>query len=174
MRHWLLPLLLLLAPPATAQTAAQFDVALALQDFRAGRDADALYWLSRALGEQSLTGTARADALEWRAYLHGKRADACAARADLDAAIAADKDNPLRYRARARLHLRSGNFRGALADLERVMARSGPDAENYADLCEAQLGLGRHAEAAENCRRAIQINPGCARPKQLLRRAAVR
>ncbi len=173
MKRWLL-LLLLAAAPAAAQTPAQFDVIQALQNIRAGRDADALYWLDRALGERSLAGAARADALEWRAFLHVRRGNLRAARTDLDAAIAADKGDPLRHRARARFHLRAGGFRSALADMEHVMARSGTDAENYADLCEAQLGLGRRAEAAENCRRAIQVNPEYARPKQLLRRAQAR
>lgn len=174
MKRWLVPLLLLLAPPAAAQSPAPFDVASALQNLRAGRDADALYWLDRALGETSLAGAARADALEWRAYLHVRRGNLRAARADLDAAIAADAGNPLRLRARARLNLRAGDFRAAAADLEQALARSGTDAEAYADLCEAQLGLGRRAEAAGNCRRAIQVNPEYGRPKQLLRRAQLR
>jgi tetratricopeptide (TPR) repeat protein len=174
MNRWLLPFILLLAAPAAAKTSAQFDVTQALQNIRAGRDADALYWLDRALSEGSLAGAARADAHEWRAFLHVRRDNLRAARADLDAAIAAETDNPLRHRARARFHLRAGDFRAALADLEQVMARSGTDAENYADLCEAQIGLGRRAEAAENCRRAIQVNPEYARPKQLLRRAQTR
>lgn len=171
MKRWLLPLLLALAAPAAAQSPAQFDVILALQNLRAGRDADALYWLNRAAGEHALTGGELADVLEWRAFLHTKRNNLRAARADLDAAIATDKDNPLRRRARARFFLRAGDYRAALADMEQVMARPGTDAENYADLCEAQLGLGRRAEAAANCRRAIQVNPEYARPKQLLRRA---
>lgn len=170
MKRWLIPFLLLGAQPVAAQTPAPFDVTQALQNLRAGRDADALYWLDRALGERALTGAARADALEWRAFLHAKRGNLRAARADLDAAITADNDNPLRHRARARFHLRAGDFRAALTDMEHVMARPGTDAENYADLCEAQLGLGRRAEAAENCRRAIQVNPEYARPKRLLRR----
>lgn len=174
MKRWFIPFLLFLAAPAAAQSGAPFDVTLALQNLRAGRDADALYWLDRALGGQSVQGAARADALEWRAFLHEKRGNHRAARADLDAAIAADKDNPLRHRARARFLLRAGDFRAALADMEQVMARSGTDAENHADLCEAQLGLGRRAEAAENCRRAIQVNPEFIRPKQLLRRAQAR
>lgn len=174
MKRWLLPILFFLAPPAAAQAPAPFDMALALQNLRAGRDADALYWLDRALGERSVAGAARADALEWRAYLQARRGNLRAARADLDDAIAADKDNPLRLRARARLHLRAGDFRAAMADLEQALARSGTDAEIFADLCEAQLGLARRAEAAGNCRRAIQVNPEYARPKQLLRRAQIR
>lgn len=171
MKRWLLPVLMLFAAPAAAQAPAPFDVIQALQNIRAGRDGDALYWLDRALGERSLVGAARADALEWRAFLHARSGNLRAARTDLDAAIETDKDNPLRLRARARFHLRAGDFRAALADMEQVMARPGTDAENYADLCEAQLGLGRRAEAAENCRRAIQVNPEYARPKQILRRA---
>lgn len=174
MKRWLIPILLLLAPQAAAQAPASFDVAAALQNLRAGRDADALYWLDRALGERSLAGAARADALEWRAFLHARRGNLRAARADLDGAIAADTDNPLRHRARARLHLRTGDFRAALADLEPAVARLGTDAETYADLCEAQLGLGRRAEAAGNCRHAIQINPEYARPRALLLRAGAR
>ena len=74
----------------------------------------------------------------------------------------------------ARLHLRTGDFRAALADLEPALARLGTDAETYADLCEAQLGLGRRTEAIGNCRRAIQINPEYARPRALLLRAGAR
>jgi len=173
MKRWLIPFLFL-AAPAAAQTPAQFDLTLALQDLRAGRDVDALYWLNRAAGEHVLKGAALADVLEWRAYLHAKRKDRRAARADLDAAVAADKDNPLRYRARARFFLAAGDFRAALADVEQVMSRATADAEIYSDLCEAQLGLGRRAEAAANCRRAIQVNPEYARPRQLLRRAGQR
>jgi len=173
MKRWLIPLVVLVAAPA-AEANPQFDVTLALQNLRAGRDADALYWLNRAIGEQGLKGAARADALEWRAFLHVKRNNPRAARADLDAAIAAESDNPLRHRARARFVLRAGDYRAALADMEAVMSRSSTDAENYADLCEALLGLGRRAEAVVQCQKAIQVNPEYARPKQLLRRAGAR
>jgi hypothetical protein len=173
MKRWLVPLAVLLAASA-AHANQQFDVAQALQNLRAGRDGDALYWLNRAVNEHGLKGAALADVLEWRAFLHAKRNDVRAARADLDAAIAAEGDNPPRRRARARFFLRAGDFRAALADMEAVMTHAGTDAENYADLCEAQLGLGRRAEATDNCRRAIQVNPEYARPKQLLRRAQPR
>ena len=170
MKRWLIPLFLL-AAPAAAEAAAPFDVIVALQNLRAGRDADALYWLNRAISEHALKGGELADALEWRAFLHAKRNNPRAARADLDAAIAAEKDSPLRLRARARFFLRAGDYRAALADMEAVMARLPTDAENYADYCEALLGLGRRAEAADQCQRAIRVNPEYARPKMLLRRA---
>lgn len=170
MKRWLFALLVLAAPAPAAATA-QFDITLAMQNLRAGRDADALYWLNRAIGEHALKGGELADALEWRAFLHAKRNNPRAARADLDAAIAADKDSALRLRARARFFLRAGDHRAALADMEAVMSRLPTDAENYADLCEALLGLGRRAEAADNCQRAIRVNPEYARPKMLLRRA---
>ncbi|MFO0989728.1 MAG: hypothetical protein U1F37_20630 [Alphaproteobacteria bacterium] len=175
MKRWLIPILLLLAPQAAAQAPAPAEMAAALQNLRAGRDADALYWLDRALGERSLAGAARADALEWRAFLHARRGNLRAARADFDGAIAADTDNPLRHRARARLHLRTGDFRAALADLEPAVARLGTDvgAETYADPREAQLGLAgaprRPGTAAARSR-----STEYARPKQLLRRAQIR
>jgi tetratricopeptide (TPR) repeat protein len=174
MRRWLAASAVALALAGAAAATPQFDVTLALQNLRAGRDADALYWLNRAIGEHGLKGGELADALEWRAYLHAKRNDRRAARADLDAAIAADKDNPLRLRARARFSLRIGDYRSALADMEAVFAHPGTDAVNYADYCEALLGLGRRAEAAAQCRKAIQVNPEYARPRALLRRAGER
>jgi tetratricopeptide (TPR) repeat protein len=170
MMRWLIPLLVLLAP-AAARATSQFDVVMALQNLRAGRDGDALYWLNRAIGEHALKDGDLADALEWRAFVHAKRNNLRAARTDLDAAVAAEKDNPLRLRARARFFLRTGDFRAALADMEAVMGSPGTNAENFADYCEALLGLGRRAEAADNCQRAIRVNPDYARPKLLLRSA---
>ena len=170
MKRWLIPLLVLLAAPA-AKANPQYDVVLALQNLRAGRDGDALYWLNRAIGEHGLKGAARADILEWRAFLHAKFNNLRAARADLDAAVAEDKDNQLRYRARARFFLRTGDYRAALADMETVFSQVGSDAENFSDYCEALLNLGRRAEAIVQCRKAVQVNPEYARPKQLLRRA---
>jgi len=52
-----------------------------------------------------------------------------------------------------------------------VMARLPTDAENYTDYCEALLRVGRRAEAIEQCRKAVQVNPEYARPRELLRRA---
>jgi tetratricopeptide (TPR) repeat protein len=170
MKRLLFALALLLAPSGAAANA-QFDLLLALQNLRSGRDADALYWLNRTASEHGLKGAALADVLEWRAFLHVKRNDLRAARADLDAAVAADNDNPMRYRARARFFLRNGDFRAALADMEAVFSRVGSDAENFSDHCEALLGLGRRAETVVQCRKAIQVNPEYARPKLLLRRA---
>ncbi len=172
MKRWIVAFLILSAPaiaPAPA-AASQFDVVLALQNLRAGRDADALYWLTRAIDERTLKPAELGDALEWRAYLHAKRQDRRAARADLDAAIAADKESPLRLRARARFLLSIDDHRAALADIEAVMARSPTDAENYTDYCEALLGLGRRIEAAAQCQRAIRVNPEYARAKAILRR----
>jgi tetratricopeptide (TPR) repeat protein len=176
MKRWIFAVLILGAPaiaPAPA-AASQFDVVLALQNLRAGRDGDALYWLTRAIDERKLAPAELADALEWRAYLHAKRRDRRAARADLDAAIAADKESPLRLRARARFFLAGGEFRAALADMEAVMSRSPSDAENYTDYCEALLGVGRRAEALDQCQRAIRVNPEHARAKAMLRRAQAR
>lgn len=171
MKRWIFASLVLLAP-AAAQARAQFDVVLALQNIRAGRDADALYYLDNAINAKTLKPGELADALEWRAFLHAKRKDRRAARADLDAAIAAEPDNPLRPRARARFFLAGGDHRAALADIETVMARPGTtDAENYTDYCEALLGLGRRAEALEQCQRAVKVNPEHARAKAMLRRA---
>jgi len=146
-------------------------VIVALQNLRAGRDADALYWLNRAIDSRELKDGELADALEWRAFLHAGRRNMRAARADLDAAIAAQSANPLRLRARARFFLRAGDYRAALADMEAVMGRLPTDAENHTDYCEALLGLGRRVEAADQCQRAIRVNPEYARPKMLLRRA---
>jgi tetratricopeptide (TPR) repeat protein len=170
MKRWLIPLLFLLAP-APAQATPQFHMTVALQDIRAGRDGDALYYLTRAIQERGLKADELADALEWRAFLHAKRGNLRAARADLDAAIAAEADNPLRRRARARFFLRTGDYRAALRDMEELMTRFETDAENYADLCEALLGLGRRAEAIDNCQRGVRVDPEHARPRMLLRRA---
>jgi tetratricopeptide (TPR) repeat protein len=174
MKRWLIPVVLLLLAPAAALATPQFHLTVALQDIRAGRDGDALYYLGRAIQEPGLKPAELADAHEWRAFLHVKRGNLRAARADLDAAVAADKDSPLRLRARARFHLRNGDYRAALADMEQLMTRFETDAENYADLCEAQLGLGRRAEAIENCRRGVRVDPEHPRPKMLLRRAGGR
>ena len=170
MKRCTIAFLLLMAPASVAFAAPQFDVIAALQNLRAGRDAEALALLTRAIDSRALKPGERADALEWRAYLHFGRRNHRAARADLDAAIAAESANPLRHRARARFFLRTGDFRAALADVDAVMARSPVDDENYADRCEALLGLGRRADAADECRRAVQVNPESARAKALLRR----
>jgi tetratricopeptide (TPR) repeat protein len=171
MKRWFFACVVLLAP-ADAVATPQFDVVLALQNIRAGRDADALYYLNNAINARALKAGELADALEWRAYLHAKRKDRRAARADLDAAIAAEPDNPLRPRARARFFLAGGDYRAALADIEAVLSRPGTtDAENYADYCEALLGLGRRAEAVNQCQRAVTVNPEHARAKAMLRRA---
>ena len=169
MRPWLFALALLVSPAARADL--PFDFVVAMQNLRAGRDADALYSLNRAIGEHGLKGGELADVLEWRAFLHAKRNDHRAARADLDAAIAAEQENPLRHRARARFFLRTGDYRAALADMETVMGRSPTDAENYTDYCEALLRVGRRREAAEQCRKAVQVNPEYARAREMLRRA---
>jgi tetratricopeptide (TPR) repeat protein len=176
MKRWIIAFLIVCAPataPAPA-AASQFDVVVALQNLRAGRDADALYWLTRAIDERGLKPGELADALEWRAFLHAKRKNNPAARADLDAAIAADKENPLRLRARARFLLAIKDHRAALADIEAVMARSPTDAENLVDYCEALLGMGRRAEALDQCQRAIRVNPEHARARAMLRRAQAR
>lgn len=173
MKRWLI-LLFVLAAPAAAQAAAQFDVTVALQNLRAGREGDALYWLNRAIDSRELKAGELADALEWRAFVHANRKNLRAARADLDAAIAAESANPLRMRARARFFLRAGDGKAALADMEAVMAHSPSDAENYTDYCEALLRAGRRAEAAEQCRKAVQVNPDYARAKDMLRRAGGR
>jgi len=178
MRSWLVALLALFAAVATAVADAaatpQFDVIAALQNLRAGRNDDALALLTRAIESRALKSGELADALEWRAFLHAGRRNLRAARADLDAAIQAEGDNPLRYRARARLLMRGGDFRAALTDMDVVMARSPSDAENYTDLCEILIGLGRRAEAIERCRSAIKVDPESARAKAMLRRTGGR
>jgi tetratricopeptide (TPR) repeat protein len=168
MKRWLIALFLLAAPVA-AEAAAPFDVIVALQNLRAGRDADALYWLNRAIDSRELKDGDLADALEWRAFLHAGRKNMRAARADLDAAIAAQSANPLRLRARARFFLRAGDYRAALADMEAVMARLPTDAENHTDYCEALFRSRRRDEAADYCRRAVRLNPEYARPRTLLK-----
>jgi len=161
---------ILVALSATAGATPQYDVTAALQNLRAGRSAEALALLSRAIDAGGLTPAERADALEWRAYLHESRGNRRAARADLDAATQAETANPLRLRARARFLMRTGNTAAALADMEIVMARSPADAENYADLCEIQLSLGRRALARDSCQRALTADPGNARARATLRR----
>ena len=175
MRRCLLGALLALSGAVgDAAATSQFDVIAALQNLRAERNGDALVLLTRAIDSRALKGGELADALEWRAFLHAGRRDSRAARADLDAAIQAESENPLRYRARARFLIRSGDFRAALADMDVVMARSPSDAENYTDLCEILIGLGRRAEAIGRCRSAIQVNPEYARARAMLRRAGGR
>lgn len=155
---------------AAAGATPQYDVAAALQNLRAGRSAEALAQLTRALESGGLTPTQRADAHEWRAYIHESRGNRRAARADLDAAIQAETADPLRLRARARFLMRTGNAAAALADMEIVMTRSPSDAENYADLCEIQLSLGRRALGRDSCQRALAADPGNARARATLRR----
>ena len=173
-RFWLAALLALTGAAADAAATPQFDVTAALQNLRAGRNGDALALLTRAIDSRVLKGGELADALEWRAFLHAARRDPRAARADLDSAIQAESQNPLRYRARARFLMRSGDFRAALADMDAVMVRSPSDAENYTDMCEILIGLGRRAEAIERCRSAIKVDPEFARAKAMLRRAGGR
>jgi len=148
----------------------QYDVTAALQNFRAGRAADALALLNRAIGAGTLAPGELADALEWRAFLHEGRGDRRAARTDLDAAIKVESANPLRHRARARFLLRTGNAAAALADMEAVMVRSPSDAENHADLCAIQAALGRRREARDACGRALKADPENARARATLRR----
>lgn len=174
MRRWFAAAAATLALAGSAAATPQFDVIAALQNLRAGRGADALYLLNRAIESRALPPAALADALEWRAYIRIQQRNFAAAKRDLDAAIAADRDNALRLRARARLHVRLGDHRAALADIEAVMGRFPTDAENHADYCEALLGLGRRAEALEQCRKAVQVNPEYARAKALWRRAGGR
>jgi len=174
MRQWLAAAAAALALGSTAAATPQFDVIAALQNLRAGRGADALYLLNRAIESRALPPGELADALEWRAYVRMQQRSFGTARLDLDAAIAADKDNALRLRARARFFLRLSDYRAALADIEAVLGRFPTDAENYADYCEALLGLGRRAEALQQCRKAVQVNPEYARARTLLRRAGGR
>ena len=161
-----------LALPAVATP--QYDVTAALQNIRAGRNADALALLNRALDAGGLTPRERADALEWRAYLHEKSGNRRAARADLDAAVQAESANPLRLRARARFLSRTGNAAAALTDIEAVMVRSPTDPENLADLCEIQLALGRRAAARDSCQKAVTADPTNARARAFLRRLGTR
>lgn len=164
----------LAAAAASADATPAYDVTAALQNIRAGRTAEALPLLTRAIASGALRGGELADALEWRAFLHEARRDRRAARADLDAAIQAESANPLRHRARARFLLRTGNYAAALADMDAVMVRSSSDAENYTDHCEILLALGRRAEAAAQCRRAVTVDPDDKRAVALLRRTGQR
>lgn len=161
-------LLVVITVPASATP--QYDVTAALQNLRAGRAADARALLDRAIGAGTLAPGDLADAYEWRAYLHESRGDRRAARADLDAAVKAESANPLRYRARARFLLRTGNPAAALADMETVIARSPSDAENHVDLCAIQAALGRRGEARAACGRALAVDPENVRARATLRR----
>ena len=152
-----------------------YDVIAALQNLRAGRTDEALPLLTRAIALRALKEGELADALEWRAFLHAARRDLRAARADLDAAIQAESENPLRHRARARFLMRGGDFRAALADMDVVMVRSSTGRrEPHRSWCEILLALGRRADATERCQRAITVDPEYARGKAMLRRAGRR
>jgi tetratricopeptide (TPR) repeat protein len=170
MMRWFFACFILLAPVA-AQATPQYDVTAALLNLRAGRWQDAFRLLTRAIESKALKGAELADALEWRAFAHqwGGLANEPAALADLDAAIAAQPDNPLRYRARARLLMkRVDTWPAAWADINRLLATSPTDAENLTDACEVLVYLNRRAEAIEHCQRALRVDPEYARAREML------
>lgn len=155
---------------AMAQTGPRVELQSALADIRDGRPADAAYWLDRLIADHGAPAPARVEALQWRAALRANAGQRQGAFADLDAAIAAEPHNPWPLRARARLHLRFGNARAALADLETLLPRIPTDAETLADHCAALAATGRRAEAIAQCRKAAQGNPELPRVRQILKR----
>jgi tetratricopeptide (TPR) repeat protein len=60
---------------------------------------------------------------------------------------------------RGRMRMASGDFRGAIAELEKVVELLPDDAESRVDLATAYLNSRRVDEAIEQCRKAVELRP---------------
>jgi tetratricopeptide (TPR) repeat protein len=164
------------AATAPAFADAKDDLAAAKKASFDGKREDALQLFTKAIDSGKLSPADLASAYNGRATIYTETKQHELAIVDFTKAIEiAPKDYMLMlYGNRGRTALTIKKFDMAIADFGKIIELKAGDSGlyfAYIDRCDAYLKAGKKAEAAADCRKALELKPGNKDAEELLRKA---